>query len=108
SHRVGCKRCRNAGSRHHCDLVDVSKEEFRNNALVSEHRREGQASDEMNEGVPGGYARVDSFLQPQSQTIEAPGSSPANQRPENQPIEDRARRSEPCSIVVPCEKPNSI
>ena len=86
----------------------MPNEQFRNHALVSEDADERNASHDVNEGVPEGNTRVESIFEPQAKPIEAPGGSPANQRPEDQPVENRTRRPEACSVVVPRKESDAV
>jgi hypothetical protein len=57
---------------------------------------------------PGGLLRIQTLLEPQAQTIEAPCRRPADERTEDQSIEERADGSKTRTVVVPRQEPNAF
>src|SRR5687767_14591388 len=97
-----------AGVADHSDFIDVSGEQLGNEPVIEKDGGKCDTRDRMNQPLADGLLRGHILLEPQTQSIEAPRSRPADQRTEDQSVEIRAYRAEACSVVIPGHESNSV
>lgn len=92
---------RQPGLGEHCLLVNVVKEEFWHESVPEPYGREAGAGQTMDEGEPEcGFGCLSTFS-PQTKAVEAPGSCPAHQRPEEHPVDQPPQTAKAHFVVVP-------
>ena len=66
------------------------------------------ARDDVNQRLSHGLCGIHTLLEPQAQAIEAPRGRPADERTEDQSVEERAGRSKARAVVVPRQEPDAV